>query len=312
MTGCPLCGATTGPAREEIAYEKIWDRLREEWGARFSAPVLARHTPAPTTTVRECDTCGLQWFDPAVAGDSVFYEELMSQVSYEDDRWEFGAVAGELGPQDAVVDFGCGEGRFLRAIAPRVARPVGVDHNRPAIEALNRHGIEGHATSFEAFADANAGTFDVACTFHLLEHLDNVPGTVAAMMRCLKPGGRLYVAVPNRDRLRGDALEPLDCPPHHVSRWSAGQVPELARRVGAEVLRVRLEPAAFHLVQQQLMVPVDRRLASVPAPFRRGLRALALRARVGPRRYERGVVDGAWERRGWTGLTLLAVLRAPG
>jgi SAM-dependent methyltransferase len=298
--------------RERVAFADIWAGLREQWGATFDAEVIARLTPAEVTELRECDRCGLQWFDPATPGDEQFYAVLMSQMGYEESRWEFKTVAHDLRPDDAVVDFGAGDGKFLRAIADRVGSVAGVDHNPAAIADLQAHGIEGHDSDFDTFAASHPGAFDAACTFHLLEHVDEVTPIVRAMLRCLAPGGRLYIGVPNRDRQVASERESLDCPPHHLSRWSPAQIPELARRVDAEVLRIECEPPAYHIVVGLTMARHDAWLARIPPALgRRAIRAVLLRALIGPRRYARGVTRGTWVRRGWVGLTLLAVLRLP-
>jgi hypothetical protein len=55
---------------------------------------------------------------------------------------------------------------------------------------------------------------------------------VAALAATCRRGGRVFIAVPNNRsvELRGKLVEtPLNCPPHHITRWA----PENLRRLGA-------------------------------------------------------------------------------
>jgi SAM-dependent methyltransferase len=145
----------------------------------------------------------------------------MATVPYESSRWEFRQVAREMRTTDRVVDSGCGGGAFLRMVKPLVLRAVGVDHNLDAIEGLRRAGVEGEVASFSDFAQRHSGDFDLACSFHTLEHLAEINQFMRALTRCVRPDGRIFLSVPNRRRFARQDDEPLDCPPHHVSRWDS-------------------------------------------------------------------------------------------
>src|SRR5436305_1088065 len=180
---CPLCASRERRQVLTVPYDVIWERLAALKGSPLSPAVVARHTPQAETALYVCDRCGLQYFSPCVPGDGEFYAELGGDGYYESDRWEFGLVADRLGPGDAVVDLGCGKGDFLRQIANRVARAVGVDHNLEAIDALRAAGIEGVSTRFADFAAGEAGRFDVVCGFQILEHVRRVGDLMEPAMR---------------------------------------------------------------------------------------------------------------------------------
>src|SRR5947199_342155 len=81
-----------------------------------------------------------------------------------------------------------------------------------ALDALRAAGIEGVSTRFADFAAGEAGRFDVVCGFQILEHVRRVGDLMEPAMRCARPGGRIFVSVPNRRRYTRGDLEPLDCP----------------------------------------------------------------------------------------------------
>lgn len=309
---CPLCRSDRRTPLVELAYEQIWRRLEADWGAGFSSQVRQRHTPAAKVALCRCVRCGLDYFVPAVPGDSEFYSELMQAVDYDENRWEFAVVAGLMTGCGSVVDFGSGDGAFLKRLRGRCDRLVGVDYNEAALADLGNSGLEAYAGDFGTFASIERDAFDVASAFQLIEHISDVSTLVAPMITATKPGGSIFISLPNRDRFGAEIDSPLDCPPHHASRWSAAQLEELARRFSLQLVRIRYSPPAYPEAVAIAMGPVDRLLGRPPA--RRPtwlLRGLIRRGMIGPRRYDLAVRAGLFARRGIHGHTMLAELRVP-
>jgi SAM-dependent methyltransferase len=309
--GCPVCACSEASRLAEIAFADIWAELERQYGARFSPAVRQRHTPGATTALWQCTRCGLQYFRPAVAGDREFYGALMQTVAYERRRWEFDVVLRHLRAGEQVVDFGCGEGAFLTDAISRGVRAVGVDHNDAAIDQLRAKGIEAHADEFATFSGRERGRFDVACAFQVLEHLEAPTDLMEPLIESVRPGGRIFVAVPNRDRSVRAASEPFDAPPHHMTRWSPDQFEVLAGQFGLECVSLALSPPTF----EETIELHRRRLGPVLAKLPRGLSQLswsiAWRMSAGRRRYKRRVARASFQRRGLVGHALLAELRKP-
>jgi ubiquinone/menaquinone biosynthesis C-methylase UbiE len=112
----------------------------------------------------------------------------------------------EPGPEERVLDLGCGWGTFCWVLGPRVAEIVGVDFSQKSIELcedrLARSAIDG--VSF-LFADARdtgleAESFDLVIGADLVEHLypEDSEAVVAEAFRVLKKGGRLSLWTPHR------------------------------------------------------------------------------------------------------------------
>jgi len=112
----------------------------------------------------------------------------------------------EPGPEERVLDLGCGWGTFCWALGPRVAEIVGVDFSQKSIELcedrLARSAIEG--VSFLR-ADARdtgleAQSFDLVIGADLVEHLypEDSEEVIAEAFRVLKKGGRLSLWTPHR------------------------------------------------------------------------------------------------------------------
>ena len=112
----------------------------------------------------------------------------------------------EPGPEERVLDLGCGWGTFCWVLGPRVAEIVGVDFSQKSIELcedrLARSAIDG--VSFLC-ADARdtgleAESFDLVIGADLVEHLypEDSEAVVAEAFRVLKKAGRLSLWTPHR------------------------------------------------------------------------------------------------------------------
>ena len=312
VASCPLCHERDGRGVETIPYASVWRALADQRGVTFDATVVERHTPAEATELRECAGCGLRYFTPSLPGDATFYEVLGSHGYYEASRWEFGVVGARVGPDDDVLDIGCGRGDFVRSVAGRRGRTVGVDHNAEAIARLDESGIEGYAVDLAQLTDIEKESFDVVCAFQILEHVPSVDDLLRPALELLRPGGRLFISVPNRDRRRPPGFEPLDQPPHHISRWADQQFARLAERYGLDLERIAHEQPDFSTAEDHWFETVRLRVGR-PLGQRAGLLAAraARRCWITQERYERAAAAERFTSKGVCGHTLLAELVRP-
>ncbi len=100
----------------------------------------------------------------------------------------------------AVLDVGCGQGfESARFLAPD-RRVVGVDYSAEAVElARANYRGDGLATAqMNALALGLAqGSFDWACSSHLIEHFDRPEGHVAELARVMADDGTVFFLTPN-------------------------------------------------------------------------------------------------------------------
>lgn len=309
---CPLCGARRAAPVLAVAYAQIWAGLLDELSATFTEQVRERHEVAAEARLYRCARCGLEYFSPLAPGDAEFYRQLTAAIGYEPTRWEFTVVRRLLPPGADIVDLGCGSGAFLRAVAGQTGRAVGVDHNPDAIDELRGAGFEGYGGDFDGFAHANQAAFDVVCSFHTLEHLADTSMLMESARACSRPGGRVFVSVPNRARVVPGVLEPLDFPPHHVSRWDAAQFETLAHRFDLELEAVRYEQPDLSHARLAHRKRVEAVLHGVVGPGPGGSIARAwAKLAAGPRRQARAGLRESYSRRGWFGHSMLAEFRVP-
>lgn len=159
-----------------------------------------------------------------------------------------------IGPEDVVVDFGCGGGFTLAALPGKVK--IGVEANDHGRAMAERLGIRAVAASDELAP----GTADVVLSNHALEHTLQPMTELRHLYRVLKPGGRLLLHVPINDwRVQRDPDAPD--PNHHLYTWTPLLLANLLREAGFEVLQCRVA----HYRHPGRLTPLLGRI--LPAPL---------------------------------------------
>jgi len=95
-------------------------------------------------------------------------------------------------PGSVLLDLACGAGLLAPFVTGKGHRHVGVDLSPTAVPQARAHGVEavlGDVLRLP-FADAVA---DVVVAGEVLEHVPDLPGTVAEACRVLRPGGTLVI-----------------------------------------------------------------------------------------------------------------------
>ena len=113
---------------------------------------------------------------------------------------------------ERILDLGCGTGQLTRrmaALAGTSGHVVGIDRSLEQLDQARRQSIDaehieyrvGDVTALE-LADSEWGSFDVAHTRFLLEHLPDPLAVVRTMVRAVKPGGRIVLEDEDHEILR--------------------------------------------------------------------------------------------------------------
>ncbi|MGL4294019.1 MAG: class I SAM-dependent methyltransferase [Bacteroidales bacterium] len=98
-------------------------------------------------------------------------------------------------PKKAILDIGCGTGYFLEAMKQRGWKTQGVEKSEAAAAAARRgFGLDIEPDLSNIAADAR---FDVISLWHVMEHLQDLPGVFVRLREMLTNQGRLIIAVPN-------------------------------------------------------------------------------------------------------------------
>jgi SAM-dependent methyltransferase len=160
-----------------------------------------------------------------------------------------------------VLDAGCGVGYGSAFLGEAAARVVGVDRDEPAIAyARARYGgpnVEfrvGDVAALE-FPDAS---FDAACAFETIEHVDDAGAFVGEVARVLRPDGVFVVSTPRADETTASPANPF-----HRVELSRADFESLLRRSFGEVElygQRRLQTARHRLLQRTDVLGLRKRL----------------------------------------------------
>ena len=140
-----------------------------------------------------------------------------------------------LGPDDLLIDAGMGTGTWLVEMSRR-CRVLGLDdHDESLAVAGPRLRAVGGAclkTRLER-VDLPDGCAAVVTLMDVLEHLDDDAAALREMIRLTRPGGLIVITVPALRWLWSD----WDVALHHRRRYHRGELLDLVRQPGVEVLR---------------------------------------------------------------------------
>lgn len=133
----------------------------------------------------------------------------------------FSLVKDQAYGKRTLLDIGCGYGRFLNA-AQNEFETFGID---PSWHAISEAKLYASGAKFEVATISSYKPdrlFDVITAFDILEHTNNLFGSLQKIKSWLKPGGLLIAVVPVYDGILGTIARWLDKDVTHIqklSRW---------------------------------------------------------------------------------------------
>jgi SAM-dependent methyltransferase len=137
-------------------------------------------------------------------------------------------AATHVAPGATVLDAGCGEGYGLTVLAAAgAARVVGVDLDAPTVAharasyAADDPRIEVHRAELKDLPLADAEV-ELTVSLQVIEHVWDVPGTLASLARVTRPGGHVLLATPNRLTFTPGSDTPVN--PFHVREFTADEL----------------------------------------------------------------------------------------
>ncbi len=139
-------------------------------------------------------------------------------------------TAGDLAEGKAVLEIGCGSGMGLAYLAQRASRVVGGDPTAALLAEAGEHLPSMELVQLSAdHLPFEAKTFDVVLMLEMIYYVEDLEGAVAEARRVLRPGGRLFICLPNRAR------PDFNPSPYSVRYPSAGELQTSLERHGFSV-----------------------------------------------------------------------------
>jgi len=134
-------------------------------------------------------------------------------------------------PGTTFLDAGCGQGN-IRDLLPEDVRYIGIDF----FEGDNCEGYQGWQHRPDIVADLHClplrdSSCDTLVLLHVLEHLHSPQKAISELARVMKPGARLYIAVP--------FLHQLHHQPNDYYRFARYSLEHLFKSVGLTTVSIR-------------------------------------------------------------------------
>ena len=132
----------------------------------------------------------------------------------------------QLGPNDSILDLGCGKGFQTQVLARSCRSAVGLDVSEKQIEQARfflRHSYVEKKVKFIAgrLEDVRlpSESFDRVFSFCVLEHIPNLDQVLRELARVLKPGGELHASVDALTSIKDEHLIARHKSDHHVVQY---------------------------------------------------------------------------------------------
>jgi len=236
---CLLCSSKQLKKSGQLNGREIRLLWRDS-GVEFPPEALVGIEENSNIILWQCSACGFKFFDPSLAGNSLFYQCLESPDYYSPGRPEFQRTnhfALREGLQN-VLDIGCGTGDFLDIARAAGMRTFGLELNPTAAQKARAKGHNIFDKLLHEFpADVCPGGFDLITLFQVLEHVPNPVGIIKQASVHLKPGGYISIAVPSKSGIhRFVPWNPAQWPPHHISHWGLHDLKTLAKQTGLHLM----------------------------------------------------------------------------
>ena len=223
--------------------------------------------------LHRCGECGLLFAPDRDAGelqdlyDARYFDEYPGGERYEEDpaqrRYEAARrieLVRRYRRSGRLLEIGAAAGHFVEAARDSGFEPIGVE---PAADlaraATERLGVPVLAGFIEE-VDLPDGEFDVACAWHVVEHLSEPHHALVRLRDALVPGGHLFVEVPNIDSVQATRRRQhwanLDIG-RHVGHYTSSALRALLEGAGFDVLMTETLPMRAYLRPGRALRPLE-------------------------------------------------------
>lgn len=247
-TTCPLCGSP----QSDLIYTRA--DLRHEIDATRFRVVRCRDCGMGFVNPRPDRVAIHRWYPPEFYGSTETPEEAIAR---QRERLEaMAAWLAHLSP-GRLLDVGCYKGEFAWWMRRHGWETSGAEFSQVPPNAF---GIEIHCGELSALRGQR---FDAITMWAVLEHVHDPRALIRDAAALLRPGGRLFVLVPNFRSLPARYLLHDDVP-RHLLMFTPGTLRRVLEESGFTVRRLRCEQSVYSGSVRGTLNYLAKRLAGEP------------------------------------------------
>ena len=241
-----------------------------------------------TTDTFECFECDLHFLDTwdnveavkkLYEGDNYIFAhnidpKAKQELKFDEYQNRLNQIMPFLSKDKSVLEVGCGDGKFLKLLKPHVGEVEGVELSPPQVELLRKEGF----TCYDIMIDELESNkqYDVVCMYALLEHVPNVQSFLQHLKSLVKPGGHIFIEVPNRKNvlINGFSIEEFKSHyyrPVHLYYFTPKSLGKVLEKAGFKFKIETFQQASitnlFHWLFLKKGQPNAQALTSVKTPI---------------------------------------------
>jgi SAM-dependent methyltransferase len=231
-----------------------------------------------TWQIMRCRDCGFGWTSPPLPEDQIasyyptaylgdtrkalddyFAGRLTRSRSWRGELAKVALVERHAG-HGRILDVGCGDGKFLWALDPQRWERTGVEASRDTLAIVRQRMPSLQLIAGNIYSDSlPAEAYDAITFWHVFEHLPHPREVLRRTEKLLRPGGWLFISLPNLESLQAKLFRqywyPFGDVPRHIYHFSRRSLDRLLREAGLRVKEHRLfSPLVnFHSLKHSLL-----------------------------------------------------------
>ncbi|MDH4318544.1 MAG: class I SAM-dependent methyltransferase [Desulfobulbaceae bacterium] len=196
FAACPACGAKSFEKLLPIRQEYIFGACGQ-CGLTYTAPF-------PTNLELEQIYKGFGQTCPI----GQVFDRGSDFSAIARDRYSFITRKQDVTAKQRLLEIGSSYGLFLRHFLDTAWETHGVEPSvAPAELSRQEWGLHNINNCIFAEVEYPPATFDIICSFHVIEHLGDPIGMLQKIRLLLKPEGRLFLVTPNLEKIKANISE---------------------------------------------------------------------------------------------------------
>jgi len=234
----------------------------------------------------ECGNCHVTTLLPKPSAEQLnsYYAQYSrgDSINFSPSRWAkhfvlrraFHWLSGEVDPRDFIhlsadwrmLDYGCGQAVYLVDFHARGMAVSGAEMSSAVVQACRSHGLDVRQVTDPDKIPFPDVEFDIIYLMQVFEHLREPHRFMDELARILKPGGFLYLSVPNSRsvwrRVFGEHWVSGWFAPFHLFHYDRDSLSSLAAKHGFEAVELwtRTPASWFRLNLKAWLYPQENRL----------------------------------------------------